>query len=174
MTRGKLGARSVLVSVILLSVLSAAPTYSATSPIYALAIDPSSPSTLYASESLRILKSIDGGATWSVSSSNHATFSDQGLALHPLVPTTLYLPGAKTTDGGVTWLGIGPPTYVSSVFVDPQTPTTVYAFPYICGMDDAGWCYDTEMLKSIDGGTNWSGTGLVAYQLVIDPVSPTT
>ena len=154
MTRGKLGARSVFVSVILLSVLSAAPTYSATNLIYDLAIDPSFPSTLYAAESLAILKSVDGGATWSVSSSNHGTSSDQGLALHPLVPTTLYLPGAKTTDGGVTWLRTGP-TDVSSVFVDPQTPTTVYALPYICGIDDAGWCYDTEMLKSIDGGTNW-------------------
>ncbi len=161
---------SSLIGFVLLTALPAA---SATPTIYALAIDPLTPTTLYAAESLRILKSTDGGATWSVTST-YGTFTDQGLAVHPLTPTTVYVPGGKTTDGGVTWNPTGPSAPVSVVVVDPRTPTTVYAMPYVCGMDDAGWCYDTEMLKSTDGGTSWSGTGLVAYRLAIDPVSPTT
>jgi hypothetical protein len=155
--------------------LTALPAYSAQATIYALAIDPLTPTTLYASDGLRILKSTDGGATWSLSTSSYAAGGYQGLAIHPLTPTTLYAFGGKTTDGGATWTATGPPPFsVSAVVVDPLTPTTVYAMGYVCGIDDAGWCYDAEMVKSTDGGTSWFGTGLVARQLTIDPVTPTT
>jgi photosystem II stability/assembly factor-like uncharacterized protein len=89
--------------------------------IRALAIDPHTPTTLYAGVRGApggVFKSTDGGASWSAvntglpdpSATDLAVFS---LAIDPQTPTTLYA-GTwfgvfKSTDGGGTWVDTGLP-----------------------------------------------------------------
>src|SRR6266705_2670433 len=99
-------------------------------PIPALAIDPLTPTTLYAGTygGGGLFKSTDGGANW-VAVGSLTYISD--LAIDPLTPTTLYAGidswGVyKSTDGGASWnaTGLG---VASSLAIDPLTPTTLYA-----------------------------------------------
>ena len=66
----------------------------------------------------------------------------------------------KSTDGGNTWITntdelsvIG----VSDVAIDPQNTQIMYL---ATGDSDGGDTYSTGILKSVDGGTSWSNTGL--------------
>ena len=78
--------------------------------VQALAIDPVTPTTLYAGTGgSGVFKSTDGGTTWKVGSGLTAAFA---LAIDPLTPTTLYAgtggPGYvfKSTDGGASWSAV--------------------------------------------------------------------
>jgi hypothetical protein len=68
-------------------------------PVEALAIDPLTPTTLYAAtRGFGVFKSTDGGASWSAANTGLPPFRFvQALALDPLTPTTLY----AGTGGGV-------------------------------------------------------------------------
>src|SRR5207245_9077472 len=81
--------------------------------ITALAIDPQTPTTLYAGTRLGgpagVFKSTDGGMSWSAVLADHQVHT---LAIDPLMPTTLYAgtdhlgtPDGvlKSTDGGISW-----------------------------------------------------------------------
>ena len=114
-----------------------------------LAIDPESPSTVYAvsfyGPGWEILKSVDSGENWSVLDSGPPPFPDPGgtdflLAVSPTSPSTVYtgyfyreLPSghlAKSTDGGVTWNAVDAGlTFVDvrAVAIDPVIPSTIYA-----------------------------------------------
>jgi photosystem II stability/assembly factor-like uncharacterized protein len=137
--------------------------------ITGLAVDPATPSNVYASATVGlgggVLRSSDGGAHWSFVDLSE-TFA---IAIDPVTPTTLYAGGSpkmlKSTDAGVTWT----PLEVFGAFgiaVDPVTPSTVYAA-------------NGGVLKSLDGGATWKGTGgiagtALAMTLAIDPTVPTT
>jgi photosystem II stability/assembly factor-like uncharacterized protein len=101
-----------------------------------------------------LLKSVDGGVTWSPLAPG---FSPQVLVLAPSAPETLYATGVteglfKSTDGGATWseLGAGPVLF-NALAVDPRNADVVYAAPI-----------NGRILKSTDGGATWfsSGTGI--------------
>src|ERR1035441_2875425 len=65
----------------------------------ALAIDPSSPATLYAGEyGGGVFKSSNGGTSWSASSSGLTNLGVLALVIDPSSPATLY---AGTINGGV-------------------------------------------------------------------------
>src|SRR5262249_18476964 len=82
-------------------------------PVLALAIDPNTPSTLYAGTSgAGVFKSPDSGGTWNAASIGlPANAIVQALAIDPSTPTTLYAGTGwndvggvyKSTDGGGTW-----------------------------------------------------------------------
>ena len=78
--------------------------------IHTLAIDPATPTILYAGTALDVFKSTDGGATW-VELNNSGTYYD--LAIDPATPTTLYAGTnggvLKSTDGGVSFRNTGSP-----------------------------------------------------------------
>src|SRR5207245_8778072 len=80
--------------------------------ISALAIDPQTPTTLYAGAwGDGVLKSTDGGANWSAVNTGLTNLSVVSLAIDPRTPTTLYAgtagPGAfKSTDGGGRLSGV--------------------------------------------------------------------
>jgi photosystem II stability/assembly factor-like uncharacterized protein len=100
------------------------------------------------------------------------------LAIDPKTPETVYAGtdtgGAfKSTNGGGLWVAInsglnnevnpGLKVWVSTLVIDPATPSILYAGSHANGM-----------FKSTDGGNNWttfnSGlTDLTILTLVIDP-----
>ena len=67
--------------------------------VYALAIDPATPSTLYAgTDGGGVFKSTNGGAAWSAVNTGLTATDVHALAIDPATPSTLY---AGTTGGGV-------------------------------------------------------------------------
>src|SRR5947208_10604439 len=84
--------------------------------INALAIDPQTPTTLYAGTSGDgIFKSTDGGGNWSAVNTGLTTpygaIWVNALAIDPQTPTTLYAASSgggvfKSTDGGGTWSAV--------------------------------------------------------------------
>src|SRR3954470_670257 len=102
-----------------------------------IAIDPRTPSTIYAATNAGLFKTIDAGASWSKSAYNPAR--DPGivpsLAIDPRNSATLYVAHcdlSKSTDGGITWRSITQTVdrqdnCIQSVAVDPRNAGTLYA-----------------------------------------------
>src|SRR5207249_4971393 len=102
--------------------------------VEALAIDPQTPTTLYAGTYGGIFKSVNGGGDWSAVNSPAVVL----LVIDPQTPTTLY-GGAefrgifKSTDGGAGWRAVNTGltnSFVVGLAIDPRTPTTLYASAY--------------------------------------------
>jgi hypothetical protein len=152
--------------------------------VWALAIDPATPSTLYAgTASSGVFKSNDAGGNWSAANTG-LPGGVLALAIDAATPSTLYAgtyrcfkescapPLFKSTDGGGTWALANTGLTidrVNALAIDPTAPSTLYA-----GTVGSG------VFKSSDGGGNWSpaNTGLPAYitvtALTIDSATPST
>ena len=144
-------------------------------------VDPRNPSTLYVGiygSGGGLLKSIDGGQTWSLLTiPTEMTFSGI-VAIDPQLSGTLYVwdyyAGVlKTTDGGQNWKAFTsglPATGIDIRFiaVDPRNSNIVYAAAVYSGL-----------FWSTNGGASWSplNTGLTNLDvevLLIDPRDPYT
>ncbi len=137
-----------------------------------LLVDPTTPTTLYASTISGLFRSADSGASWELRGGG----SPSSLGIDPTNPAVLYA-GAqggvwKTVDAGRTWkpLGVGAPfaaaSTVIALAIDPQSPTTVYS-----GTGSQG------LFRSGDGGAGWARSdeglpGPLVVSLAVDPVSP--
>ncbi len=122
-----------------------------------LFIDPSTPSTLYASSAYGILKSVDGGGGWSLANSGLPTSRlptsgfIQNLIIDPSTPSTLYASTRygvfKSINGGGNWTqsvtGLPSASSVNALAIDTLAPNTLYAM-------------DGGLYKSMDGGGIWS------------------
>jgi len=151
---------------------------SATS-VYASAIDPKNPDTIYAETSVGIVKTTDGGVHWGPSNVGlPITLSYAPQILAPAVksiaidagsPDTLYagiyansgnLPQDRTVfksiDGGANWTPLEPGLVLTSLAIDPQTPNTLYAAGYNRADGANG---SIQIRKSMDGGKNWTAAG---------------
>ncbi len=154
--------------------------------VYAIAIDPLRPDTVYASlyegaegppntrVGLGIFKSTDGGAHWITVNNGLANLIVRTLAIDPSNPTTVYAgtQGSgiyKSVDAGQTWApaGAGAGLQPSAIVIDPRDSSVLYASTY-----DAG------VFRSGDGGGHWTplNRGLdlpttSAQGLAIDPLS---
>jgi hypothetical protein len=89
----------------------------------ALATDPVTPTTVYAAtEPATLLKSVNGGATWS-GAALPTTGHLPALAIDPLSPATLHVAGdsrvLKSTDGGATWMVASLIDSVAVLAIDP-------------------------------------------------------
>jgi photosystem II stability/assembly factor-like uncharacterized protein len=147
--------------------------------VLALVVAPTTPSTVYvagSSQDDRVVKSTDGGNTWTSASTGMVGDGSIGaLAVDPANPSTLYASGCcllvnntqapgvfKTTDGGGSWTPFNTNLFVDDIVIDPTTPSTLYAI----GPGNA-------VLKSVDGGANWnsasSGLPPSAHSLAINP-----
>ena len=158
--------RWVFVLGMVVAALGAAPVCAAPGPIFALAVDPMTPVTVYAGGANGTFKSTDGGATWSLTELTDPTYS---LVIDPVMTDTVYAGTGsgifKSTDGGANWSRHPTNAPINSLAIDFVTPTTVYAGT------------SSGVLKSTDGGANWSAVGLpnvLIYSLAIDSVTPTT
>jgi hypothetical protein len=142
--------------------------------VLSIAIDPLTPTTLYAGTGQGVFKSLDAGANWFLNNTNLNTSSTRALVVDPITPSILYSGGEfgiyRSTNGATNWQSVnnslGNQT-VRALAVHPVTPTTLYAAT-------AGGVY-----RSTNSGTNWaafnSGLGnLSAQAMAIDPVNPAT
>jgi cysteine-rich repeat protein len=149
-------------------------------PIMDLQIDPQQPTTLYAviipmfAQDHSIFKSTDAGATWVESGSGLPGGDDEigtiaELAIDPIEPSTLYLPGGfKSTDGGASWFlpSIRMPSV--RIAMDPTAPNILYTH----GGDISG-----DIFKTTNGGSTWATVGSLPEnigKLLVDPSAPTT
>ena len=132
--------------------------------IEAMALGRSRPSTLYAAQAFTgVLKSVDGGASW-IPVNNGLTgvgwvgIYVSALAVDPTNADIAYVatPDAKifkSTNGAAQWrevpIGVPPGTRITSLVIDPTTPSTIYA-SYVDYATDSG-----AVAKSSDGGETW-------------------
>ena len=129
--------------------------------VAAIAIDPTTPTTLYAGTDGGVFKSTDRGGSWEVKLS---IGSVAALVVDPTTPTTLYAGVGnavyKSTSGGETWYPTGSLNFkfagVYTLALDPTTPTTIYAGGYC----DCGEIAFIGFSKSTDGGATWQAGGV--------------
>jgi len=134
--------------------------------VRSLAIDPTAPSTVYASYAdaggSGVMKSTDGGQSWNIATVVASTdvFFHAQIAIDPSAPSTIYaaysdavteLGGIlKSTDSGQTWnaANAGLSNFnVHLLAIDSHNASTVYA-----SEGDA-------LFKSVDRGAHWSNIG---------------
>src|SRR5207247_10522252 len=133
--------------------------------IFALAIDPLVPSTLYAGTFKNgVFKSTDGGASWTPANTGLPAPPPPGAFQNPMVhalvidpnnPATLYaavndewsLGVFSSGDGGANWVktGLRAGTFIPALAIDPSNSLTLYA-----ASDGQG------VFKTTDGGVSWS------------------
>ena len=119
--------------------------------VWALAVDPTTPGTLYGGGARGIFKSTDGGTSWRAAS--EAPLKDvTALAVDPHRPQTVYAGSEggvlKSLDAGATWnvvsrVMVGDRAVVT-LAVDPHESRTLYARTYCSGI-----------FKSMDAGRSW-------------------
>jgi photosystem II stability/assembly factor-like uncharacterized protein len=141
------------------------------STAYTIAIDPISPTTVYAGSG-SILKSPDGGVSWSNASAGLPTNSGISVIVDPSNPTTLYAGTNngiyKSINGGGNWSssnsGMGN-SEILSLALSPTSPAIIYA-----GTSNG------KIFKTTNGGNSWSPSystipSLRMIALAIDPVT---
>jgi uncharacterized protein (TIGR03437 family) len=141
------------------------------SPIWGLASDPKSPSTVYAGTQNSLLKSTDGGATWNTLGGGLPS----GSPIYPVVidpsnsqvvyAIAVYGEGVfKSTDAGATWKAInngvtdfhfqsGGPALV----IDPHQTSHLFLRT------------DLGQFQSTDGGASWSPYSFQYGGIAFDP-----
>ena len=132
--------------------------------IFHVAADPADPQTVYASGFREdgLFKSSDGGRTWVKLAVGGFPFlpgdNVNCLAVDPTRPTTVYAGTASgqfviSNDGGVRWdAQLVGPAWPTSIAVDAETGAIYLGNSFMYGSD--------PVLKSTDGGNNWTPTGL--------------
>jgi photosystem II stability/assembly factor-like uncharacterized protein len=134
------------------------------------AVDPFTPSNLYAFFPGALLRSTDRGSHWSyIALINFLT----SIALDPTRPGVVYAGFLRGTgrsyDGGITWdmasTGIPSNSYVEQLVVDPTDGATLYALTV------------EEVYRSDDEGRTWkrAAPGLgetIVRQIALDPTDP--
>jgi len=130
--------------------------------ITTLAVDPANPQTVYAGDTGmmtegRVLKSTDGGATWTMAASGISSDHVTALAIDPGRPATVYAVVEDSLyvsgDAGASWTKTTGKMLVNSSEADVMTVMVTSDAVY-AGTTAGVW-------KSRDGGVTWSqGTGL--------------
>ena len=158
--------------------------------VFALAIDPTTPTRLYVATDAGLFQSTDSGTSWSPSNLNVSWVYT--VAVDPSTPGTLYagtqFSGVfRSTDAGGSWTAIntgmpdntGLTLSIATLAIDPTTPNTLYAGRIIAQVNDV--ITNGGVYKSTNGGDTWSvaSTGLTAdplsvRALAIDPTTPST
>jgi photosystem II stability/assembly factor-like uncharacterized protein len=149
--------------------------------VFALVIDPKTPTTVYAGTDQGVFKTVDSGATWTaLAIPLPASSTISAVVIDPVNPTILYVAyqrrveGSvtagvfKSTDGGEHWQLLDlQATELTALVIDPAVPTTLYAA-----------VNGSNIHKSVNGGLTWkpSGNGITkgVRVMALDPTTPTT
>src|SRR5262245_23756547 len=144
-----------------------------------IAIDPTSPATMYAGTKYNgVFKTTNGGATWTAANIGMPNTLVVNIVIDPVTTTNVYASTDgqgvfRSTDGGATWTAINNglsgalPLLIYGLAIDPVTRTTLYA-------GTAGGVY-----KTTNSGASWSlaSTGLSTTwvnSVTINPTAPGT
>jgi len=160
--------------------------------ILALAIDPRTPSTVYAGTEGGVYKTRNSGDSWEPIN-NGLNGAVRTLAIDPQYLTTIYAGGGgvyKSTNGGETWTPInngltssGFEASITSLAVDPKTPNNIYAGTVPIAITNPAGTYITYgggVYKTTDGGMSWTHITSAlpesadVLSLVVDPQTPAT
>jgi uncharacterized repeat protein (TIGR01451 family) len=162
--------------------------------VNSLAIDPTTPTTLFAGTVFGIYRTTDGGETWTEVRGGIPTGVTPNVNEVVVVPSSpqpvVYAATnsrglLKSTDGGTNWAPantglttFGSQPSVRAVVFDPANTSTLYA---------SVSSFPGGVFKSVDGGANWtqSSAGLSIARdgqtftpgvlaLLVDPASPST
>jgi photosystem II stability/assembly factor-like uncharacterized protein len=148
-----------------------------TNGVRALAIDPLTPTVVYAGTGSGVFKSVDRGASWTSSGLENTEI--RALVIDPDVPLTVYAGTDrgmfKSTTGGGAWTvintGIAPPEVlgidIRALAIDPQRPSTLYV-----GL--GGFCClgRSAVFKTTNAGESWSDTGLATLTVGAVAIAP--
>jgi len=106
--------------------------------VRAIAVHPTNPNIVYVGTSYYLMKTVDGGATWTeLPWSGQRATEVLAIAIDPNAPETVYAAGslsssvvARSTDGGATWASMAQPgTFfpwqASALAIDPTRPNTL-------------------------------------------------
>jgi uncharacterized repeat protein (TIGR01451 family) len=158
--------------------------------VNSLAINPTTPTTVFAGTQLGIFRSTDGGDSWTEvrGGITGSSLNINKVIIDPSNPQIIYVATTtrgvlKSTDGGTNWTLVnngfntsGSSVQVRALAFDPSNSSTLYASTTLLG---AG------VYKSTNGGANWtiSSTGLVVTlngqnvtpivnAILVDPAAP--
>jgi photosystem II stability/assembly factor-like uncharacterized protein len=137
---------------------------SLTSATSLLAIDPGTPSTVYAAAGWNanfryryfsgggVFKTTDGAQTWHAINTGLTSLDIRALIIDPETPSTLYCATSadifKTIDGGQNWSPIGSGGgEIFAMAIDPANPSKLFVIRY--GTEN------TTVLASDDAGVSW-------------------
>ena len=138
-----------------------------------IAVDPQNPKTLYATSSGAVLKSTDGGVTFSALTLPSS--SARVVVINPADNQILYAVTfdqgiLRSADGGGTWTvsnnGIGTPpgqpVTAQNLWIDPNTPSVLFAE------------IANKFVRSSDGGANWQTlySNTTVSSIYFDPKTP--
>lgn len=163
--------------------------------IGALAIDPSNPDTIYAGtgeenfsqdsySGVGILKSTDGGQTWTNYPGPFTQTYIAGIAVHPANSSIVLAASAiglyRSTDGGQTWTMVQT-GIATAVYFDPAQPGVAWAAvgnPFGSSLNGVYRSTDSGLTWTPANGTSAnalpSGTSTGRIQIVNVPTSPNT
>jgi hypothetical protein len=143
-------------------VVKLAHTYGSNKAVMQLAIDPVNPNILFAATSDGILRSIDGGTTWTTVLTAGTEKPFRNVVFNPTNPSEVYACGQevfKSTNGGVNWTSISnfsaslPAGDVTSlVNVAVISSTSIYATIVSTNTSSGG---RSETFRHFDGNS-WS------------------
>ena len=127
--------------------------------VTAMAVDPSSPSTVYAAAQLDGLwKSMDGGGTWSPARAGETGDAAVFIGVEPLAPSTVWVASNsgvfRSTDAGASWADRSsnlPSRRAFAMAIDPSDPNVLYV-----SVDAAGG----GVYRSGDAGGTWTARPL--------------
>src|SRR5215813_13023267 len=141
--------------------------------VYSVAIDPTTPATAYAASGSSVLKTTDGGATWSerlVGLPSSGTVTD--ITIDPGAHARVWMINQaqagvfRSTDGTASWNRVSLFGQFYSIAFDPTDPDVVY-------LGESG-----RVFRSTDAGDHWStlpvAGGLSVEEVVVVPSTPTT
>jgi hypothetical protein len=159
--------------------------------VQALAIDPTTPTTLYAAgyatgsdgSSNVVSKSTNGGASWSLCDTGLESLYVHTLAIDPTASNVIYAATTggvfKSTNGGGNWSAIGNLYSPIVLMIDPKDSNTIYAVSYYFL---GGFFEYSALSKSADGGVSWNSPDpnagdpapFYVSALAIDPINTAT
>lgn len=147
--------------------------------VWALAIEPTAPTKIYAGTDAGLFRSSDGGLTWSDANNGIAASVIYSILIDKTAPANVYAAGSagvfKSSDSGATWTAANrgfAAARAYAVAADPSASTTLYAGTR------AG------LYKSTDGAGTWTAINnctcrqrlatLSFYSVAADPNTPGT